>query len=112
MKVFNCPQCAATLEFERIESALVRCQYCNSLVVVPPELRPPSVPPPPAAPRLNFGEPDQPKKVALAVVALILATAGLGLLIVRNISSKRGGTITTLNPTRTPFRTPTPKPDG
>lgn len=119
MKVFNCPQCAATLEFERIESALVRCQYCNSLVVVPAELRPASVPPTPPTPegpRLNFGEPDQPKKVAIAVVALILATAGLGLIITRNISSKRAGGPPGINATRTPLRpptpTPTPKPDG
>jgi streptogramin lyase len=119
LKVFNCPQCAATLEFERIESALVRCQYCNSLVVVPAELRPATVPPPPPppeGPRLNFGEPDQPKKVVIAVVLLLLVTGGVGLLIVRNISSKRGGGLPGINATRTPLRpptpTPTPKPDG
>ena len=62
MEAFNCPQCGATLEFERIDAPFVRCQFCNSMVVVPAELRPPPPPPPPPeAPRLNFGQPDQPK---------------------------------------------------
>lgn len=115
MKVFNCPQCAATLEFERIDAPLVRCQFCNSLVVVPAELRPPK-PPPPAEPKLNFGEPDQPKKVVFAVIALLVATAGVGLLVVRNMRSNRGGVGVNVNTTRTPLRpptpAPTPKPDG
>jgi streptogramin lyase len=108
LKAFNCPQCAATLEFERLDKAWVRCQFCNSLVVVPPELRPPT-PPPPEEPRLNFGQPDQPKKVALAVVALLVVTAGIGLLIVRNMRQNRIGGVN-VNTTRTPFRTPTPTP--
>jgi len=114
LKVFNCPQCAATLEFERIDAPLVRCQFCNSLVVVPAELRP-SPAPPRAEPQLDFGEPDQPKKVALAVIALILVAGGIGLLIVRNMRSNRGG-IVNVNATHTPFRlptpTPAPRPDG
>jgi hypothetical protein len=114
LKVFNCPQCAATLEFERIDAPLVRCQFCNSLVVVPAELRP-SPAPPREEPQLDFGEPDQPKKVALAVIVLILAAAGIGLLLVRNMRSNRGGVIN-VNATHTPFRfptpTPAPKPDG
>jgi hypothetical protein len=114
MKVFNCPQCAATLEFERIDAPFVKCQFCNSLVVVPPELRPPAAPPP-EKPRLNFGDPDQPKKVALAVVALLVVTAGIGLLIVSNMRSNRRGGVN-VNTTRTPLRpptpTPAPKPDG
>ena len=108
MKAFNCPQCAATLEFERIDKAWVRCQFCDSMVVVPEELRP-TPPPPPEEPRLNFGEPDQPKKVAFAVIALVLAAAGIGLLIVRNISSNRNGVVN-FNTSRTPWRTPTPMP--
>lgn len=114
MKVFNCPQCAATLEFERIDAPLVRCQFCNSQVVVPPELRPP-LPPPTREPQLNFGEPDQPKKVAIAIIALLVVTAGIGLLIVRNMRSNRVGLVnvnTTRTPWRTPTPTPTPKPDG
>lgn len=114
MKVFNCPQCAATLEFERIDAPLVRCQFCNSLVVVPPELRAPT-PPPPEEPRLNFGEPEQPKKVALAIVALLFVAGGIGLLIATNRSSNVNSVIN-VNATRTPFRpptpTPAPRPDG
>ena len=115
MKVFNCPQCAATLEFERIDSPLVKCQFCNSLVVVPPELRPSLTPPPPEEPKLNFGEPDQPKKVALAVVLLLVATGAIGFLIVRNISSNKNSFVnfnTSRTPLRPPTPTPTPKPDG
>ena len=124
MKVFNCPQCAATLEFERIDSPLVRCQFCNSLVVVPAELRPFTSPPPeqpkhnfgePEQPKLNFGEPEQPKQVALAVIALLVVAGGIGLLIVRNISSKKNsfpGINATSTPWRPPTPTPKPKPDG
>lgn len=110
MKAFNCPQCGATLEFERIEAPLVKCQYCNSLVVVPSELRPPLAQPPPEAPRLNFGQTDQPKRVAFAVVALIVFTAAVGFLIARNSRSNKYGGVN-VNPTRTPFR-PTPPPTG
>ena len=106
MKVFNCPQCAATLEFERIDAPLVRCQFCNSLVVVPEELRPPP-PPPPRAPPTTFGGGEQPKKLALAVVALLAVAAGAGLLIATNRSSNGNG-FTLVNATRTPFRPPTP----
>jgi len=115
LKAFNCPQCGATLEFERIEAPLVRCQYCNSQVVVPSELRPPLPEPlPEAPPPLNFGQPDQPKRVAFAVVALIVFTAAFGFLIARNSRSGRQGGVN-VNPTRTPFRPtplPTPPPAG
>lgn len=114
MKVFNCPQCAATLEFEHLDKSLVRCQFCNSLVVVPPELRPPP-PLPPPAPEFTLGDSEQPKKVALAVIALLVVAGGIGLLIVRNISSNQRGIVnvnTSRTPSRTPTPTPTPKPDG
>ncbi|HEX8188217.1 MAG TPA: hypothetical protein VF586_07700 [Pyrinomonadaceae bacterium] len=113
MKVFNCPQCAATLEFERLDQAWVRCQFCNSMVVVPAELRPPT-PEPPREPRLNFGERDQPKKVALAAVALIVVAAGVGLLIATNRppNSNRATLVPTYTPRKPPTPTPTPNPDG
>ena len=75
MKAFNCPQCAATLEFEHIDKPLVRCQFCNSLVVVPAELRPPPAAPPPA-PRTTFGDGARPTRNALFVAALVVAAAG------------------------------------
>ncbi|HEX8149441.1 MAG TPA: hypothetical protein VF591_19815 [Pyrinomonadaceae bacterium] len=115
MKVFNCPQCAATLEFEQIDKAWVRCQFCNSLVVVPAELRPPPPPPREELKSSYGGEEATPKKVALAVAALLVVAGGVGLLIARNSSSNKKGIISA-NATRTPFRpptpTPTPKPDG
>lgn len=40
MNAFNCPQCGASLEVGQIESATVRCPYCDSVVIVPAELRP------------------------------------------------------------------------
>lgn len=115
MKVFNCPQCAATLEFERIDAPLVRCQFCNSLVVVPPELRPP--PPPQEELKTSYGvEEAAPKKMAFAIVALLLVAGGIGLLIATNRSSNTTNTnrATFVPPSYPPRTTPTPrpKPDG
>ncbi|MFL6257026.1 MAG: hypothetical protein ACJ74T_18625 [Pyrinomonadaceae bacterium] len=119
MKVFNCPQCAATLEFERIDSPLVRCQFCNSLVVVPPELRPPhAAPPPEPQPQTTFGAGQEatPKKIALVIVGLIAVAGFVGLLIASNSRSNkpRVGVIPTYTPRQvaTPTPAPTPKPDG
>jgi hypothetical protein len=115
LKVFNCPQCAATLEFERIDSPLVRCQFCNSQVVVPAELRPRPAPPPlpPAEPKVPDGAPEAtPKKLALVAVVLLLLAGGIGLLIATNRPSNKGrvNLFPPPSPPRTP--TPTPKPDG
>ncbi len=115
MKAFSCPQCAAVLEFERIEKSWVRCRYCDSLVVVPEELRPaPAPPPPPEKPKLDFGEPDQPKKVALAAAALALAAGGVAFIIMNMRAGRQG--VVNVNVAGTPYRfptpTPTPKPEG
>lgn len=116
MKVFNCPQCAATLEFERIDAPLVRCQFCNSQVVVPPELRPPP-PPPQQELKTSYGvEEASPKKMAVAMVALLVVAGTIGLLIATTRSSN-----TNHDPIDPPpshprvtvtVATPTPKPDG
>ena len=115
MKVFNCPQCGATLEFERIETPLVKCQYCNSLVVVPAELRP--SPPPAPGPSVPWPRRDEatPKKIALAAVILLLVAGGVGLLIANNRTSnsnRRAGLFPTYTPRPIPTPTPTPRPDG
>ena len=115
MKVFNCPQCAATLEFEQIDKPLVRCQFCNSIVVVPAELRPPP-PPPREGPKPSYGSGEAtPKKIVLAAVALLVVAGGVGLLIATNRPSNTNGRAL-VGPTRTPWRpptpTPAPKPDG
>ena len=109
MKVFNCPQCAATLEFERLDKSWVRCQFCNSLVVVPSELRPP-LPPPKDELKTSYGVSEQPKKVAFAAVVLLLVAGGIGLLIATNrpSNSNSRGLVNTSNTTR--HTTPTPKP--
>ena len=115
MKAFNCPQCAATLEFERIDSPLVRCQFCNSLVVVPAELRPPLAPPSPPQEELKLpdgGEEATPKKIALVAVVLLLLAGGIGLLIATNRTSNTNRIVTTQPPRWPPTPTPTPKPDG
>jgi len=115
LKVFNCPQCAATLEFERIDKSWVRCQFCDSLVVVPAELRPPPPPPQEESKPSYGGEEATPKKLVLAVVALLLVAGGIGLLVATSRSSNVNG-VTSVNATRTPWRpptpTPAPKPDG
>lgn len=111
MKVFNCPQCAATLEFERIETAWVRCQYCNSLVVVPAELRPPSPKPPPKS-QTTYGGGEKPKNVVFVAVMLLLLVGGFGLFIAtRNRSaSESGSSVARVADTRRLFPTPTPTP--
>ncbi|HEX7314255.1 MAG TPA: hypothetical protein VF297_10050 [Pyrinomonadaceae bacterium] len=115
MKVFNCPQCAASLEFEHLDKSWVRCQFCNSLVVVPVELRPP-LPPPKEELKTTFGgEEATPKKLVLAAVALLVVAGGVGLLIATNRPSNSNG-LGLVNTSRTPWRaptpTPTPNPDG
>jgi hypothetical protein len=108
LKVFNCPQCAATLEFEQIDKSWVRCQFCNSMVIVPPELRPP--PPPQEGPKTSYGAGEAtPKKVVLAAVALLLVAGGVGLLIATNRPSNTNA-VSLVDSSRTPRRTPTPSP--
>jgi hypothetical protein len=115
LKAFNCPQCAASLEFERVENPWVRCHYCNSMVVVPAELRPP--PAPPEEPKTSYGRQEAtPTKVVLAAVALILVAGFVGLLVAtrERTSSGNGRGVSNVANTRrlmsTP--TPTPRPDG
>jgi hypothetical protein len=115
LKVFNCPQCAATLEFERLDKSWVRCQFCNSLVVVPAELLPPPAQTPPA-PQTTFGQGAQPKRTALVVAAIVLFAVGsIVLLVASNRSSKTEQSTsgpTSVPPRTTPTPTPTPHPDG
>ena len=115
MKAFNCPQCAATLEFERLDKSWVRCQFCNSLVVVPPELLPPP-PQPPPQPQTTFGHGAQPKRTALLVGALVLFAVGsIVLLVATNRSSRTEKLVSgpsSFPPRTTPTPTPTPHPDG
>jgi DNA-binding beta-propeller fold protein YncE len=116
MDALTCPQCGASLEYERIESATVRCHYCNSLVVVPTELRPP----PPAAPinepRTSFRAPRTNSAVPTALLIALLA-GGLVLLVVaitRSSSNKSRPVVAIpgYTPRLVPTPTPTPRPDG
>ena len=118
MKAFSCPQCAAVLEFELIEKSWVRCTYCNSLVVVPAELRPP-LPEPPRGPQTTFGGGPPPKKVALGIVAVALAALAvvLGVIFANSRSSNEKDSprvATSITPWRfpTPTPAPTPNPEG
>ncbi|HJQ32092.1 MAG TPA: hypothetical protein VJ866_07935 [Pyrinomonadaceae bacterium] len=115
MKAFNCPQCGATLEFERIDKPYVRCNYCDSMVVVPAELRPPPPAAPPPEPERSaadaYGD-VEPKKIAVTVVALVIAAAVLGLLVSRCGRTSRLGLVQTPTPRFTPNPSPTPKPAG
>ena len=115
MQAFNCPQCGATLEYERIISNTVRCHYCNSMVIVPAELRPIHTPPRPDPQPLSTYGSQQPviKKVVPAVLGLILLAVVIVMLFRPSSKGSRPvGMIPnyTPRPTRTP--TPTPKPDG
>jgi hypothetical protein len=115
LKVFNCPQCAATLEFEQIDKTWVKCQFCNSLVVVPAELRP-SLLQQPTAPRTTFGDGAQTKRNALLVAALLVVALGGIVLLVATNRSSRTNRISQGNspapPRTTPTPSPTPNPDG
>lgn len=115
MKAFNCPQCGATLEYERITSNTVRCHYCNSLVIVPAELRPAPPPPRPDSKPLSTYGSEQPsvKKAVPAILGLILLAVVVVMLFRPSSKPSRPvGLIpnNTPRPARTP--TPTPKPDG
>ena len=112
MKAFNCPQCAAAREFERIENTWVRCHYCNSMVVVPEELRPPTVKPPPLG-----GRDETKTKLALVAAAAILLVAGIILFVSTRRTSNANGDSVVINTSRppapaTPTPRPTPRPDG
>ena len=111
MKAFSCPQCAATLEFERIDKSWVRCQFCNSLVVVPAELRPP-LPQPKPEPRTTFGGGPPPRRVALGILAVGLAFLAVVLVavIASNRSSKESRSVANTSATPWRFPTPTPRP--
>lgn len=121
MKAFNCPQCGAALEFERIDAPLVKCRYCDSLVVVPAELRPAATatPPPPSpareAPPAVYAGDASPKKIGLAAAALFLLAGVVALLIATNRppdATSRVGAKTGDVRRLVPTPTPTPKPDG
>lgn len=47
LKVFQCPACGASLSYEGGPELTLTCQFCGSNVIVPEELRPPTVPPSP-----------------------------------------------------------------
>jgi hypothetical protein len=110
LKVFNCPQCAATLEFERIDNSWVRCQFCNSTVVVPAELRPPPPPPREEPKTPDGGAEATPKKIALAAAALLLVAGGIALAISSKSSPNVNSGTVNANTSVTPWRPPSPTP--
>lgn len=115
MNVFNCPQCGASLEFERIASATVECRYCNSIVVVPAELRP--APPQPAPqPKTSYDAGAQSNKVvqSLVAAAVLIGAVILFVAVFTRTSNKprAGGTVPTYTPRLVPTPGPRPKPDG
>jgi hypothetical protein len=114
LKVFNCPQCGASLEYEQITSATVKCHYCNSLVVVPAELRPAPARPEPDL-HSTFRISKQPNKV-LPVLITVLLLAFIGLIIIglasRSNKPRTIGAIPNYTPYRAPTPAPTPAPNG
>jgi len=112
LDTFNCPQCGASLEFERVASATVKCPYCDSIVIVPAELRP--VPPAPQ-PRTSYGG-ERPNVVAPVIVAIAVLLGGAVLLAVvlsRSSNNRRtAGVVPTYTPHLVPTPRPKPKPDG
>lgn len=115
MKAFNCPQCGATLEYERIASNTVRCHYCNSTVIVPAELRPALTPPRRDSQPLSTYGSQQPiiKKVVPAILGLVLLAVVVVMLFRPSSKGSRPvGMIPTYTPRPIPTPKLTPKPDG
>lgn len=115
MQAFNCPQCGATLEYERIISNTVRCHYCNSMVIVPAELRPIHTPPRPDPQPLSTYGSQQPviKKFVPAVLGVILLAVVIVMLFRPSSKGSRPvGMIPNYTPPLIPTPAPTPKPDG
>lgn len=49
-KTFNCPSCGAPLDYDGGADLTIRCPFCSSAVIVPPELRTASAAEPPSPP--------------------------------------------------------------
>jgi len=116
VKAFNCPQCGATLEYERITTNTVRCHYCNSMVIVPAELRPAPTPPRTEhKPRTSYRD-EQSNKAVPVIIAAVVIIGGIVLLVAllgRSSNKPRAiGSFPTYTPRPFPTPTPTPKPDG
>ncbi|MDT5295912.1 MAG: hypothetical protein QOJ76_2792 [Acidobacteriota bacterium] len=120
MNAFTCPQCGASLEFERIDSATVQCHYCNSMVIVPAELRPPprAEPQPPT----SYDKP-RPNKVIAALLVFAVLAGGFVILIAGlarssntnhspNTNRRTVGALPSYTPRFGATPTPAPKPDG
>lgn len=82
---FDCPSCAAPLHVTGYETQ-VRCEYCGTTVIVPPELRhpPPPVyppPPPPIYPPPHYAPPPAApaRPSSTANTAMTLGLIGLAL---------------------------------
>jgi DNA-directed RNA polymerase subunit RPC12/RpoP len=123
MKAFVCPQCGASLEYERLAGATVRCHYCNSVVIVPAELRP--EPPPrtgPAAGReaVRTFDPARPRpKTGSVTIALSVAGAILVVCLVLTFTNLRTsrkdfprGLVAPPTPAAAQTPRPTPDPAG
>jgi DNA-directed RNA polymerase subunit RPC12/RpoP len=119
MNAFTCPQCGASLEFERINSPTVQCRYCNSMVIVPAELRPP--PRAESQPLTSYGTPPPSNKLIPALSVFAVLAVGIGILVAglgrssnANLPSNTNRRTVGAQPAYTPRlgATPAPKPDG
>lgn len=122
MKAFTCPQCGASLEYERIATATVKCYYCNSVVIVPAELRPPppqQPPPRPHPPPVRYGgelgHKVVPKFFFFVIGGIAVLALGLIIITLSNSSEKKSSVqVGSGTPRPTPNATPrpTPAPEG
>ena len=119
MKAFTCPQCGASLEYERIVSATVRCHYCSSVVVVPQELRP--TPPSPARsplPDTSFDSDEikTPRWPFPPLLPFLVLMGGVTLLVVGLIRSSNKstprGALSNRGQSARETPTPSPAPEG
>jgi ribosomal protein L7/L12 len=77
-QLFNCPSCAVSLEIEGPVGPVVRCAYCGSMVIIPPELRQALADAVPSPTLPQTAKPSQPRLDPAQAVAEIERLARLG----------------------------------
>ncbi len=69
-KDFTCTKCGAPLDYDGSDARTVRCPYCNTSVIVPPELR---------RIKRQDAPPAQPSRAPILLVGALVVVAALGL---------------------------------
>lgn len=108
LETFSCPSCGASLRVEAFRTTTVRCEHCDSTVILPEHLRPPATPPAEGF-RADASLRRSPQ---LGVVLAIAGIVIIGLVWIIAAFNKRPSRLAsnynTSRPTPSPRTTPTP----